>query len=403
MSKPLINVLYEISMTGKRPSNATELNMKELKEISRRHRLKPALFQVYQQISINGLDWKIYNEQERKKWMAFKEILRIFNRQQIDYLVIKGLAMRKFYPSQLPRQSNDFDVLLKDLRNFHKSVEFLFELGYKLETFPIFTNNNGKIYGMIVLEKIIDDTTNINIELSIGGFLLSEITFLDDPYLWSKKQILIHNSFELYIPNREMCMLLLIGETTGNKYSRIRDAIDYNFIKKEEFNWDVVHKKLRKYHLTRQFKKLKQMVQCLDKGRYKKPKHNNFNALLWRMEIELFHVTPSLLSSNYTFQKMFYHILKLFGTYFYQADFWLSFVKKIDHLIPANKCYQVGIPTYFIPLRVDIVGRWKLVEVEGILLARTPMGTFLGSNFCLHNDNELKQADRLALKIFGKN
>lgn len=366
------------------------------------HRLKDPVLKWNNKLIINNEDWIYRSSLRQRQFNELKKIIQTFNEHNVEYLWIKGLAMRKYYPEDIPRQSVDYDMLIKDLDVFWKSAQLLFNLGYRFDSFPIFTWDKH-IYGLVKFRKEIDSETNILIEMNIGGFLISERTWLIDRDLWNRSSCISYNGVDLRVPNDEMNMLILIAEAGGNFNNRIRDAVDFKFLcEKRNINWTSILEKVQKTFLNKDFVCLKNSWNYLEKTTFENTKKGLLSLLKWRLRRDLFHLLPNIFKKDKFILRLFFHYIKLIGEYFLKKDKFLTLIKKIDLVMSPRQNFNLGGPTNFIPLETSITGTWKWEYVEGLNLIRTPIGVFLASNFCIHEDEEIEMAIELAKCAFCK-
>lgn len=377
-------------------------NIDELTKAAKIHKLRDPFMMWDRNITIKGVNWTKKQDQEKKKLSEFNKIVSEFNNNKIPFLTLKGLAMNKYYPKDLPRQSYDYDFLVKDVNTFWECANILNNMGYEYHSIPVLTFDQQHL-GMIKFLKQIDSETVINIEINVGGFLISEITWFKDNDLWENICELEYKEIKIPIPSNEINIVILVGEAGGNEMFRIRDAIDFKYLTNyKDIDWDYTLGKINEMSLYKDFMSLEKIYRLLEASKFNKTKKGLMNFLKWRFRREFFHIIPHSIKKKGYLKRLFYHYIKLIGEFFINKDKCLMAVKKLEFIMPPNKRFHSGVLTHFIPLVSNIRGNWEWRKVKKFDLVRTPIGVFLVSNFCLHEEKEIEEATEIAMNEFGK-
>ncbi|MEK5521665.1 nucleotidyltransferase family protein [Heyndrickxia sp. FSL W8-0423] len=355
-------------------------------------------------------DFKMPNNNEENSIMInegkLKEINKVIstlNRLQVDYVVLKGLAMRKYYPSHISRQSVDFDFLLKNIESFFEIYPMLKEEGYKLDYFPTFSLEKGEARGVIAVYKELKSDNPVYIEFNVGGFLISECTWLTDEGMWSRRRLFEYHSMKYYIPSDEWNLIILIAEAGGNKFNRLRDAVDYYFLTNNStIDTGFVNSKIKEWKLHFQYKRLKKMFNQILRSSYSDPKIKFIHLIKYSFMMEIRHVIPLTLKryGGKSFLKLYIHYIRLLGEYYYQRDKCLKFVKKLDWIIPVDLRFKNGIHVHFVPILENTSDNWKFYKENNNYFVISPVGSFLLSNYCLFEEDELEEEkEKLIVKV----
>lgn len=385
--------LFETITKGKSQYKINQFEYNVLVETLKNHRLVDSFLYVFPDFIMPNNSEENSKSSSPSKLYELSKVVEILNDSQTDYLVLKGLALKKYYPKNLPRQSVDFDFIIKDLSQFLKIYFNLKNQGYELDDFPIFTCEKNEVLGVVSLKKEIPNEYPIYIEFNIGGFLISEGTWLNDEELWNKKEKIIWQSIELNVPNDNWNLINLIAEFGGNKSVRIRDAVDYYFLIKNNSNIDLVYinKYIKKWNLRYQYKKLTKFHDLLEDGKYRE---NRQDSLLHSFNMNLRHILPLTIKKmkRKSIKKLIYHYLKITGNYLVKKDRHLGLIRNIEKsILPVKKVYEAGVHVNFIELDIER-NNWKLVPYKGGSVMQTPIGNFLLSNFCLHHEEDFEIA-----------
>ncbi|WP_170875180.1 nucleotidyltransferase family protein [Virgibacillus pantothenticus] len=354
-------------------------------------------FKFHQQ----GEDYSVSSS--NTKLSELNMVVNILSDHKVNYVVLKGLAMRKYYPEHLPRQSIDFDFLIKDINEFLKVYKELEELGYTLDYYPIFTSEIDETKGVVALKKELPGEHPIYIEFNIGGFLISEGTWLDDEDIWNSAKKTSYKNMEIVFPNDEWNIILLISEFGGNKNPRIRDAVDYYFILKSmpNINSKYLYKKIKDWCLGYQYSKFLKYYSNINNNTYIE-KNTRYNKILRMINMEIWHIIPLTLKKLklQSLKKIIYHYLRHAGNYLNLKEIKLDLLKRYENIIlPVDRVYYSGVHVNLVQLSDTTTNEWIILSDDKCVVITCPMGSFLMSNYCIHEEEELERATNLSEKV----
>lgn len=96
-----------------------------IKEMENQHQISRELFDEWKKFSITS---SIY---EQQKHYALRELLKIAEIEQVDFILLKGCVLADLYPQYHQRTSCDTDLYIDKLQK-EKAVKILDKLGYRL-------------------------------------------------------------------------------------------------------------------------------------------------------------------------------------------------------------------------------------------------------------------------------
>ncbi|MCR6110848.1 nucleotidyltransferase family protein [Bacillus sp. A301a_S52] len=353
-----------------------------------KHRLLDSLVSINPMFFNNNTS-KLIRSEKAKKERCFLDVMNSFNQASINYICLKGLAMKKYYPKNLDRQSNDYDLLVKELNDFWKAHVILLKKGYTLENYPYATNNTGNICGVASYRKI-TSSFMVDIEINIGGFPLSECTWLVEPLLWSTNQTLVINEEIIHIPSDEFNMIILIAEVGTNGKKRIRDAVDFYYLSQSGYDTQFVDDFLKKLKLKKAEKVLINMLVQLEQNTFKNSKTGLINELYYRFRTDLYHIIPTYRSSN-IIARIVNHYVRLVLITLVQKDFLLNQLIYFNKFVHPTLYLKLGLPVYLIQLDMN-KHAFQLLTKGSVLIVKTPIGTFMASSLCLNREEDFEIA-----------
>lgn len=359
------------------------------------HRLLDSLVSIQPYFFLNEISTSFKKEKKRKR-RYFLDFVDSLNQEKVDYLCLKGLAMRKYYPKSIDRQSNDFDILLKDLNEYWKVHEILLKKGYLLEKYPYFTKYIHYC-GVATYRKIIGFGLTIEIEVNIGGFPLSECTWLVEPLLWSTKQTILLDKVHVQIPSNEFNIIILTAEVGSNGKKRIRDAVDLYYLMKSVYDTCFINDYLKKLKLKKPQKVVAKMLSQLEKNTFKNSRSGLLNEIYYRWRTDFFHIIP-IYSSNKVLIRLVSHYLRLILIYLVQKDILLNQIMYFDKVFSPTKYIKLGLPVYFIQIDKERNDTFRWITKDSNSIVKTPIGTFMASSLCLHNEEDFEIAANLTKK-----
>lgn len=394
--------LYRIASSSSSPNiDISSVETGTIVRLAKMHRLKDPLMKWNHDLSIDGENWTTRVANEKSKLDEVGALFDALNKERVNYVLLKGLALRWYYPEDIPRQSNDFDFLLKSIDDLWKSFYIISNLGYEFESYPSFVQN-GNTLALCKFIKHITDELHIRLEFNVGGFILSERTWLDDKDLWNITRNIQYNGQVIPVLSDEMNLVVLIAEIGGNRYLTIRNAVDYRFILDNcSIDWHFVELKLKKWALQHEFRSLVKISHLLSRDVYTTKTGNFRRSFTRRICRDAFHILPLLRKETGFPVKILHYYTRLFFEFLSNKDFLLRVVKAFDYIWSARRNFDHGGVTHFIPMSMSTTGPWSWKEIHGLHLVRTPIGTFLASNFCIHREDEIEQATELAASAFN--
>ncbi|MBJ8056084.1 nucleotidyltransferase family protein [Bacillus cereus] len=372
------SILFNIA-TGQQ---VTEDKINSLnKDIIENRLINPALKNC-RNLTIRGEYWGLVDEQFQKKINELKLFIKRLKDEKINYINLKGLAMLKYYPSSIPRQSNDFDFLIKNIEDFWICHKILISLGYSFPYNPMLTKKDGEIVGITKYFKQIDEQTSILIEININSFIISEVSWFGDADLWDKRKKFIYEDLELYIPSDEMNIIILVIESSGRPDFFIRDIVDFYFIyKNTNVNERYIIDKLNDKYLVEVFNNLKSNYISALQGEFKCIKSKV------RERREITHVLPNIIKGKNKLTKGYGRYLKLIGEKLINQEGNWGILKQFDKLMSPKRRFDNGVITHFIQFSsVPLDYSWR--KYKNFNLLTTPIGIFLATNFAILDEDE---------------
>uniref|UniRef100_UPI00402AF281 nucleotidyltransferase family protein n=1 Tax=Bacillus sp. DX2.2 TaxID=3073452 RepID=UPI00402AF281 len=372
------SILFNIA-TGQQ---VTEDKINSLnKDIIENRLINPALKNC-RNSTIRGKYWGLIDEQFQKKINELKLFIKRLKDEKINYINLKGLAMLKYYPSSIPRQSNDFDFLIKNIEDFWICHKILISLGYSFRYNPMLTKKDGEILGITKYFKQIDEQTSILIEININSFIIAEVSWFGDADLWDKRKKFIYEDLELYIPSDEMNIIILVIESSGRPDFFIRDIVDFYFIyKNTNVNERYIIDKLNDKYLVEVFNNLKSNYISALQGEFK------FIKSKVRERREITHVLPNIIKGKNKLTKGYVRYLKLIGEKLINQEGNWRILKQFDKLMSPKRRFDNGVITHFIQFSsVPLDYSWR--KYKNFNLLTTPIGIFLATNFAILDEDE---------------
>lgn len=146
--------IIKTSLTGEVVSIDDDIDYKQLFSLSAIHHIVPLVFDGLYKIkgSFDGIElYRNYTYQlighDQNQLYCLKKIEKVFSENNIDYMLLKGSSIKKYYPSSEFRLMGDIDILIKEAQ-YKKIKPLLNELGFveKIESdHEIIWTNNSKV------------------------------------------------------------------------------------------------------------------------------------------------------------------------------------------------------------------------------------------------------------------
>lgn len=384
------NELFEAAIGTKKYNNFSEDAIINFKK----NRIVEPVLKMNPNVTFEDKNWKTINHMRVKKLNELKGIIKEFTRLNIQFLLIKGVALLHYYPKDLPRQSNDFDFMVADIEQYWECHKILLRRGFQFFYNPMFTKRGKNINGVTKYKKVIDKDTEIYIEINIAGFLVSEVFWFNDSDLWISKNFLEYEGVEFYIPNHEMNIVFLILEASGRQNFLIRDAVDFYFLtRKKNINWEYVEEKLKFRYLKNVLYKFKKNNQTALKGDF-----IFLEKSIKQITREIYHVIPQILKKQ-SIKDIYLRYLKYLGEKLIEKNK-IDFASKLESYMNPKNTFENGIITHFYPLnyekKSDTV-KWLTYENRYYIFI-CPAGAFLATNLAILNEE-----DEILIKEFTSN
>ncbi|MGN1352903.1 MAG: nucleotidyltransferase family protein [Bacilli bacterium] len=116
------------------------INLSELISEAKINKVEALIYSAISEESKNIIDTEILNDLKKTTFYSgvqqlnhIKEVSRIlkrFQNEKIDVLVLKGLVIRDLYPNPTLRTMSDADIVVKET-DLEKSKELMLDLGYE--------------------------------------------------------------------------------------------------------------------------------------------------------------------------------------------------------------------------------------------------------------------------------
>ncbi|MGE7983659.1 nucleotidyltransferase family protein [Solibacillus sp. NPDC093137] len=351
------------------------------KEIIQNRLIDPIL-SCHPNLTINNESFQQREQKMKVKKKELKIIIKEIDEENIDYLALKGLAMSKYYPKNILRQSNDFDLILKTPQDFWKLHRLFDKKGYEFTYLPMFSENHNSFLGLLKYEKVLENNIKIRIEVNISHFIVAEgVWYVKD--LWEQSQFINFNGISLKIPSDENNLIMLILESSGRDEMFVRDFIDYYFIMQAtSINFKNIEKKLNNVFLKSVFSKF---IAYSNEFNFKKVKRKNS-----KIARELGIILPNLLKEK-SMKKVYHRYLKFLGDNLIEKDILFGIVEKIDANVSTLTRFKQGLFCHFYLIDGEKIGQLKWVKFEKYYLLITPIGAFIATNFAfIEEDDEFK-------------
>ncbi|MFJ7405871.1 MULTISPECIES: nucleotidyltransferase family protein [unclassified Lysinibacillus] len=387
------NLLFNIATGEYKHIELSNQNQDLLIERARENRLIDPLLNSKQSLEIKEGDWVLKGHKRKMRFEELGNVIKELNRENIEFLNLKGLAMLKYYNEDVVRQSNDFDFLIRNIENFWKTHNVLTSMGYNFFYIPMFTKLN-EISGIVKYQKKLDEKTFIWIEINIANYVISETTWFQDKDLWLDTQLINYQGIEFKIPNDNMNLVLLVIEASGRENLFIRDIVDFYFIENAgEIDFDFVTEKLRDKFLLKVLNKLQKNNTSL------KLEDSNVNFKINKFDREFKYEIPKTIV-NGNISKFYCKYIKIFGDLLVNKNILLSLVRKFDLIMSPKYRFESGVICNFYPLDMGECGNLMWRKYKKYHVVTTPIGTFLATNFCLLEEKEEENIKEL---LMGRN
>lgn len=335
------------------------------------------------ELNIRNMDWSTLSCIKDQHLKEIKILIKEFENYNVNYLLIKGIAMTQYYPDGVPRQNHDYDFILKDISDFWVCHNILKELGYQEGINPVLTTFRGGIKGIVKYNKKIDANLSLELEFNIAGFIISEVTWFDDSSIWEHTHRITYKDLEFNVPNASTSLIILIAEMCDRKEFLIRDMMDFHFLtNNSKLDWKYIDMALSDRYLNEILIKMKINQQLMmDQFVYKKIKNN-------KLYMEFKHILPFIFNSKNKIKKIHFRYLKYIGDILSSKGKMLRLVRQFDNIMSPKSRFDNGITTHFILMNNKFKGDLKWLKYKKYWLLITPIGTYWASNFAILEEEE---------------
>ncbi len=393
-------LLYHKTISEEKLSN--DLDQEEISKLALKHKLVAPILKANPDLRINSLDWGGYEQEQDEKEKELCRLITELNEKEVPYLLIKGPVMRRYYPKSLPRTNGDYDFIIRSISDYWIMADILSRLGFNYCVYPCFTDYHGKLMGHAKYSKTTETGVYVEVEVNIGGFITSELTWIDYDFLQKSNQVMEIKGTKVKIPSDTVNLIILIAESLGNRYLRIRDIIDFKFMKFiAELKEEEIEKQLKDLSLYRYFLYLKKKLHAFESHSTIKTREGIIHNIMNSVRRDFFHSFPLARRSSKSVKRIVYYYLMRIGETMAGKERFLQLVKKTEDWFDMKKMFNYGIIFNFIPLEVEVTGDWKWINIDGFDIIRTPLGVFLASSYCIVYENELETAGKAARTYFS--
>ncbi|MDP4152620.1 MAG: nucleotidyltransferase family protein [Bacillota bacterium] len=187
------------------------------------------------------IDYKKAVAKEAVQHAEVENIKRIFEKNNIDYIVLKGYILKSLYPCPDMRQMADIDILIKD-KDLKKINNIMIKLGYIKKDSCNYHEAYQKIPYM-----------NIEIHKALVSESSPYCSYVNN--IWDKASPTNNSKNEYQLPPEDFLIYLFIHLTKHytNGGTGIRSIMDINIYNKyfyPKLNWDYIKEELNNIKLT---------------------------------------------------------------------------------------------------------------------------------------------------------
>ncbi|ASS75473.1 hypothetical protein CIG75_11120 [Tumebacillus algifaecis] len=405
MQQQLLPFLYRLALTPDKKNEELireyEGLKEEVKKIANDNKMMVPILQLEQSMGLH----EDYTERVRNRAAQdelFAQVAQVLNENGVRYIHIKGNAMKNLYPEGCPRQMGDYDLVVPSVDDFWKLIALIEGIGFDYQNAPAICQLHGEVVGAAGFYKRIDENTMLELEVSIGSFVMGEVSWLSGDF-WSEARTTLVNGVKVPIPSAEDMILILTGESVGNKIFRLRDAVDlYLLLEAPNLDYVKLHERLKGHHLNMEFY---QLVQYYEQVSGQKANIPDFmlegfsNRLFVKQNVwrkRLYHYIPYNVDNGGLFNALLLEVLNIYRnklTKLVSKREKLKLVRFFEKLLPTLPRYKLRMMAHLIPVPSGTPGEYAWVRLQGKMVVRSPVGWYVTSCFGLETREELLELD----------
>lgn len=409
---PIEHVLFRLALPGTEIDDPVRALLQRhfgsLVPLARKHRVYHRLVQLAHRVGCDGGAWV---EIQRKRALVereLQELLRWLHSCSIRFLLLKGAAIEPLYGHAYLRQRNDTDLLVETFDDYAAIVKFLEKKGYTFEYFPMFGQRQGRIVGVHKLAMKAADGI-CSFEVNIGGIQLGPLKWIEMSTLLQCARETSVNGIPVLVPSYTDMCCIAVGEAGTNERYRIRDIIDLLVLENlPDVDREELARKLTMYGLMQDYKALKRWHRQLLRRELQPDELENVDTRrsVQGLRDRFARTYPFLrrqgLSAPASLFRTLAYLARTFNESCVRSDRLLRLVKLSERIMGAEWFYDHGFLVHFIQLDGGSPGTWEARRDRERLYVRTPLGCYMASAYCLHEPDEIEEANRQAAALWGE-
>lgn len=320
---------------------------------------------------------------KQKKHVKEEEFLKIIeelNKNKIDYVHIKGINYYSLYKSDI-RQSKDFDIIVKSANDFIATNKILekFEFETKIGTATLGEDEN--LQGIFEYKKNLKNEISLSIEVSIGGLIIADYTWYYN--FWEYKKILTYNNVSINVPSDKVNLMILIIEASGRHTFMTRDLIDFILLTKElRYSRKHIKEYLKDEYLFSVYCNLEDIKKEYYNGNELDKENKNFKCRFYK------HILPLILS-DWSWRKTILVLFNILARKLIKKRvIWLwGTLNRFERVISPKTHFRNGILVGMFQIDNER-GDFNISKKKKNYMWKTPIGTFLSSNYGILNEEQ---------------
>lgn len=159
--------------------------------------------------------------------------------KEVDILLIKGMAISRYYPEKYSRNQGDIDILVKNSKDLGVIIKNLEKRYYfeKLKLHFLYNNQITSTIDLIPLKTKLDPYIDVHLT---PYYMWGAVAY--DSNIWERSERI--NNF--FIPSIEDTIVMLCAHLSNQWMYRMRDINDlFCLISKNNINWNIVEKQVK--------------------------------------------------------------------------------------------------------------------------------------------------------------